>query len=89
MLRKDQGAAQRACSVLTALALSILAASIVASGHVGASAPGQSMDPAYDGFNLERAIRDSQRLIDRIDRTEEHTSELSSQSYLVCRLLLG
>lgn len=69
MLRKDQGAAQRACSVLTALALSILAASIVASGHVGASAPGQSMDPAYDGFNLERAIRDSQRLIDRIDAT--------------------
>src|SRR3712207_8969031 len=40
--------------------------------------------------NLLRAIRDLERMrrISLHDRSEEHTSELQSRQYLVCRLLL-
>src|SRR3989442_7508713 len=34
-------------------------------------------------------LRDDQRVLDqRLDRSEEHTSELQSRPHLVCRLLL-
>src|SRR3712207_7352558 len=39
-----------------------------------------------DGVNLGR--RSSARAADRFVRSEEHTSELQSRQYLVCRLLL-
>src|SRR5688572_32204401 len=35
-----------------------------------------------------RAVEDELRLLRRAGRSEEHTSELQSQSNLVCRLLL-
>src|SRR5476649_562368 len=35
---------------------------------------------------LDRRIPDKQTLIDEVDRSEEHTSELQSHSDLVCRL---
>src|SRR2546425_8107665 len=34
------------------------------------------------------ALRDAGRLVEPLDRSEEHTSELQSLAYLVCRLLL-
>src|SRR3712207_8356940 len=37
---------------------------------------------------LDRAKGDDQLLRDRLVRSEEHTSELQSRQYLVCRLLL-
>src|SRR5205823_12643532 len=41
------------------------------------------------GLNgLRQRIRDRTRLNDGYDRSEEHTSELQSLAYLVCRLLL-
>src|SRR3712207_8006248 len=33
-------------------------------------------------------VENKQRLIQRAERSEEHTSELQSRQYLVCRLLL-
>src|SRR3712207_7504774 len=36
------------------------------------------LDPVGSGWNVER----------RFERSEEHTSELQSRQYLVCRLLL-
>src|SRR3712207_7500847 len=36
----------------------------------------------------EEALRESEELTSRILRSEEHTSELQSRQYLVCRLLL-
>src|SRR3712207_7794188 len=40
---------------------------------------------------LERRVAGAERLVPRegaVDRSEEHTSELQSRQYLVCRLLL-
>src|SRR5947209_15720481 len=37
---------------------------------------------------LANALRQKQTLRDHIFRSEEHTSELQSRQYLVCRLLL-
>src|SRR3712207_7008011 len=45
----------------------------VALGHLGAELPAQ---------------RPFDRLVSVVDRSEEHTSELQSRQYLVCRLLL-
>src|SRR5437879_10054624 len=47
------------------------------------------LSPAEDGgYALIGARRVSWRLFDGIARSEEHTSELQSPMYLVCRLLL-
>src|SRR2546430_4931471 len=40
------------------------------------------------GRHLEEDARHRQPRLDRVARSEEHTSELQSQSNLVCRLLL-
>src|SRR5689334_24840688 len=40
-----------------------------------------------DGFEIQTA-RDGEEALRRLDRSEEHTSELQSQFHLVCRLLL-
>src|SRR3712207_8720289 len=39
-------------------------------------------DPAYRGASYRSAV------VDYVNRSEEHTSELQSRQYLVCRLLL-
>src|SRR3712207_7919183 len=45
--------------------------------------------PAADVFLLARAfLRDREAVPLRVLRSEEHTSELQSRQYLVCRLLL-
>src|SRR2546423_11119376 len=38
--------------------------------------------------HFEPAFEMHYRILDRCDRSEEHTSELQSLAYLVCRLLL-
>src|SRR2546425_8439371 len=43
---------------------------------------------AADGGAVDVARHDADRLADRRRRSEEHTSELQSLAYLVCRLLL-
>src|SRR3712207_7241322 len=44
---------------------------------------------APDGLARRRVGRDDQAVLDRLaERSEEHTSELQSRQYLVCRLLL-
>src|SRR5258707_6493562 len=43
---------------------------------------------ATDGTMLEAITINQQRLIRQPKRSEEHTSELQSRQYLVCRLLL-
>src|SRR2546427_5580980 len=40
------------------------------------------------GLNVTQLSSETEREIDRFPRSEEHTSELQSQSNLVCRLLL-
>src|SRR2546427_5861361 len=40
------------------------------------------------GRQIHRRQIDDQCVVRRVDRSEEHTSELQSQSNLVCRLLL-
>src|SRR5205085_9375491 len=44
--------------------------------------------PGSQGFNPPLAAGDYTFLIQQLGRSEEHTSELQSQSNLVCRLLL-
>src|ERR1041384_5615145 len=40
---------------------------------------------SYAGDAVRRAVRFGQRIIRDVDRSEEHTSELQSLDYLVCR----
>src|SRR3712207_8111562 len=49
---------------------------VAAKGEVGARAGGHAVDRGHD------------RLVELANRSEEHTSELQSRQYLVCRLLL-
>src|SRR3712207_7591857 len=42
----------------------------------------------YHRREIEHAIRRSNLKIQKVVRSEEHTSELQSRQYLVCRLLL-
>src|SRR3712207_8612832 len=44
---------------------------------------------AEDASDHQRyALRERQEVLDKVQRSEEHTSELQSRQYLVCRLLL-
>src|SRR3712207_8188615 len=58
------------------------------------NAPVEADDVAPDRGHLLEQVRspgaevDGRRLDRREDRSEEHTSELQSRQYLVCRLLL-
>src|SRR3712207_8324158 len=57
----------------------------------GEMALGQNPIVAYmtwEGYNFEDAVIMSERLVKEDVRSEEHTSELQSRQYLVCRLLL-
>src|SRR2546430_13372675 len=45
-------------------------------------------DPAEERRLARRAQRGDEKAAERLVRSEEHTSELQSQSNLVCRLLL-
>src|SRR2546427_4782685 len=49
-------------------------------GAAGTGTPGQARPALHEQVAV--------RLEQRVDRSEEHTSELQSQSNLVCRLLL-
>src|SRR3712207_7007906 len=46
--------------------------------------PGQEPPPVPTGFN----VLPKRWVVERTFRSEEHTSELQSRQYLVCRLLL-
>src|SRR3712207_8900225 len=48
--------------------------------HVTRERPALRLEVMHDGLEQQR--------LDRIHRSEEHTSELQSRQYLVCRLLL-
>ena len=39
-------------------------------------------------FSIKNESKDATQIADELKRSEEHTSELQSQAYLVCRLLL-
>src|SRR2546425_4823781 len=49
--------------------------------------PCSASEPGGHAANAERRTRPSHRR-PHVDRSEEHTSELQSLAYLVCRLLL-
>src|SRR3712207_9504779 len=64
----------------TTLFRSEVAGVLPGDGHDRAGAvPGQHVVGDEDG---------QVTVVDRVDRSEEHTSELQSRQYLVCRLLL-
>src|SRR3712207_7762571 len=46
------------------------------------------LDPAHFYDPLHRQIYEKSSQLIRLGRSEEHTSELQSRQYLVCRLLL-
>src|SRR3712207_8053075 len=46
----------------------------------------QTLDQLFIG--IDRVASGWQNLVDTAERSEEHTSELQSRQYLVCRLLL-
>src|SRR2546427_5744780 len=50
----------------------------------------ERMHEASQRLDFERAaqLRDALKWLDQVEKSEEHTSELQSQSNLVCRLLL-
>src|SRR2546427_7688346 len=63
------------------------------SGRCGTARPslrhGVCFSSAHQRFQfLERQARQAPAFLGHVDRSEEHTSELQSQSNLVCRLLL-
>src|SRR3712207_7357890 len=47
-----------------------------------------TLEAANDRADKERAYTHVERIINYLARSEEHTSELQSRQYLVCRLLL-
>src|SRR2546430_11040280 len=53
-----------------------------------ASAPKKELDDAFPVQSTGSALLQSSDQVGSPDRSEEHTSELQSQSNLVCRLLL-
>src|SRR3712207_7291774 len=54
--------------------------------HVGPQLARELLQPAHGG--VEVAVREVAEQPGDADRSEEHTSELQSRQYLVCRLLL-
>src|SRR3712207_7466827 len=55
--------------------------------------PGATVAASFQTPNLFEIAADTSRMqveasVDEADRSEEHTSELQSRQYLVCRLLL-
>src|SRR3712207_8482084 len=54
----------------------------------GDDAAAARADAAAQGARLARAARARARAVRARGRSEEHTSELQSRQYLVCRLLL-
>src|SRR3712207_8162505 len=57
--------------------------------HAGGAAGGAFALPPGDGRRAERGAGGKVRCAARVcGRSEEHTSELQSRQYLVCRLLL-
>src|SRR3712207_8472815 len=64
---------------------------LVGMAHVEQSAPepGRGLgDGGHLGEPHVQARGDVEASLERLDRSEEHTSELQSRQYLVCRLLL-
>src|SRR3712207_6260894 len=63
-----------------------------AEGHVGCAAEVVEVQPQPDGRSNILAVGvaryRAESYVERGDRSEEHTSELQSRQYLVCRLLL-
>src|SRR3712207_7564099 len=57
-------------------------------GDRRAAGQGGNLAPGRDELSLPGALRGRQGTRDRGRRSEEHTSELQSRQYLVCRLLL-
>src|SRR5688572_32119405 len=49
---------------------------------------GRVMSDPAEADRLSRVVANLEKLTGQLDRSEEHTSELQSQSNLVCRLLL-
>src|SRR3712207_7308227 len=58
-----------------------------ASSHIGTRTTAR-FDPATREFILDTAEAGAAKFVAAMDRSEEHTSELQSRQYLVCRLLL-
>src|SRR3712207_8679255 len=56
--------------------------------EAGASLPQAAADEHHEGCVRRRVEGDVERVAERRVRSEEHTSELQSRQYLVCRLLL-
>src|SRR3712207_6888881 len=49
---------------------------------------GDEVDPHHVRYERDVGVNPSRLLQRLLDRSEEHTSELQSRQYLVCRLLL-
>src|SRR3712207_8357700 len=60
------------------------------SGSTQVAARGMPFSGSNGGVSRTSGARrsDSSRNVSRLNRSEEHTSELQSRQYLVCRLLL-
>src|SRR3712207_7056592 len=82
LFRSDEELSRRAARVLAGRGEIELLVGDGSRGHP-AAAP-------YDAINVAASARDRvpQALLDQLARSEEHTSELQSRQYLVCRLLL-
>src|SRR3712207_7927537 len=73
----------------------LLAQLVVEARHAGRSDPARRLhdavvDDSPDRLTVDRVVdRPAQRdVVEGFGRSEEHTSELQSRQYLVCRLLL-
>src|SRR3712207_8035545 len=58
-----------------------------AAGSAGGDVP-ESDGPVATGGGQQGAVGAERDSVDAVGRSEEHTSELQSRQYLVCRLLL-
>src|SRR3712207_7657036 len=57
-------------------------------GLNAATLVGGLLDAGAVGLNIEDTVHSEGRRLRSAERSEEHTSELQSRQYLVCRLLL-
>src|SRR3712207_7395244 len=62
--------------------------SVVAPDGEGERALLEHIDQTSRWHNAHQATYRARRRVDPVTRSEEHTSELQSRQYLVCRLLL-
>src|ERR1035437_7944251 len=84
-----EGNAQEAEALAAALGIRLPAARVLLARELGdPDAARRFLQPSLADLHPPGSLRGMSEAVERLRRAEEHTSELQSRQYLVCRLLL-